>query len=62
MIEFFANKPKELKEIEQLIDGLAQDLTHPINNYRHPYHQDSVLALNELMALADSLQQSYATY
>ena len=61
MIEFFYKKPKELVEIERVIDELAQDLTHPLHNNRHPYHRDSVLAFNDLMAQADSIRQNWVS-
>ncbi len=61
MTEFFNKKPKELLEIEQVINDLTQDLTHPIHNNRHPYHRDSVQAFNDLMAYADSINQNWAS-
>ena len=61
MTEFFNKKPKELLEIERVINELIEDLTHPINNNRHPYHRDSVRALNDLMAYADSMTQNWAS-
>ncbi|OAI06675.1 hypothetical protein A1332_10915 [Methylomonas methanica] len=57
MSEFFYKKPTELLEIERVINDLMEDLTHPLNNNRHPYHRDSVQAFNDLMAYADSIRQ-----
>jgi hypothetical protein len=62
MIEFFNKKPKELLEIERVINDLVQDSAHPLHNNRHPYHRDSVQAFNDLMAHADSIRQNWASH
>lgn len=62
MIEFFSTKPNELLEIERVINDLAQDLTHPLHNARHPYHRDSVQAFTELMAHADRIRQNWTSH
>ena len=50
--------PKELLEIERVLEELLQDKSHPLHNRSHPYHQDSVLAFNELMAQADAIRNN----
>lgn len=62
MSEFFNKKPKELLDIERVINDLMEDLTHPLNNDRHPYHRDSLQAFNDLMAHADSIRQHWVSY
>ncbi|OQW75186.1 MAG: hypothetical protein BVN35_08765 [Proteobacteria bacterium ST_bin11] len=62
MSEFFNKKPKELLEIERVIHDLMEDLNHPLNNNRHPYHRDCVHAFNDLMAHADSIRQQWVSY
>ncbi len=62
MSEFFDKKPKELIDIEGVINDLAQDFSHPLNNNRHPYHRDCVQAFNDLIAYADSIRQNWASY
>ncbi|PPD32236.1 MAG: hypothetical protein CTY19_11555 [Methylomonas sp.] len=61
MAELFKKKPRELLEIERVINDLVEDLTHPINNNRHPYHRDSIRAFKDLMAYADSMAQNWAS-
>jgi hypothetical protein len=62
MMEVITRKPKELLEVERVISDLAQDLSHPLHNTRHPYHRDSVQAFNDLMAHADMMRQSWASH
>ncbi|MBD9361505.1 hypothetical protein [Methylomonas fluvii] len=62
MSEFFNKKPMELLEIEQVVNELMEDLSHPLNNKRHPYHRDCVQAFNDLMAHADTIRQHWASH
>lgn len=50
--------PLELKEIEKIINELAVDIQHPLNNQRDPQHHECVTALHELMDRADMLRKS----
>lgn len=61
MTEFFKKKPRELLEIKRGLNDLVEDLKHPINNNRHPYHQDSIRAFKYLMAYANSTTQNWAS-
>lgn len=60
MIELFYRKPKELEEVERVINELTQDFSHPLHNKRHPYHRDSVRAFNDLLAHADSIRLNWS--
>jgi LmbE family N-acetylglucosaminyl deacetylase len=55
MSEFFIKKPAELLEIEQVVNELMEDLTHPLNNNRHPDHRNCVQAFNLKRAVGHCL-------
>lgn len=56
MFEFAASPSRELLEIERIINEMLNDFKHPLNNSGHPYHQDSLQAVNDLMSYADTLR------
>lgn len=62
MLEISNHKPKELQEIERVINELIQDLSHPFHNIRHPYHREFVQAVDDLMAHADSIRQNWVAH
>ena len=59
MIELTLLPPPELIEIEGFITEILGDIRHPINNSGHPMYRDSVKALDDLMAQADLLRESW---
>ncbi len=58
MLEIIQRQPKQLIEIESILCDLLNDLKHPLNNTRHPYHRESRQAVDDLMSFADSLRNS----
>ena len=56
MFELIETPSRELLEIERIINELFNDFKHPLNNSGHPYHQDSLQAVNDLMSHADNLR------
>ncbi|MBS4050415.1 hypothetical protein [Methylomonas rivi] len=59
MKEPLTSTPRELLEIEQLIDDLMGDFQHPIHNRRHPQHEDCAKALDNLIEHADKLRNRW---
>lgn len=59
MIELTLLPPPELIEIEGFITEILSDVRHPINNAGHPMYRDSVRSLDDLMAQADLLRESW---
>lgn len=58
MNELIDSTPKELTEIEHFIQDLMLDITHPVNDPRHPQHDECIKALHELLERADMLGKS----
>ena len=59
MIETPTLPPKELLEVEQLIDELLGDSQHPVHNRLHPHHQDCTKALDNLIEHAEQLRNCW---
>jgi hypothetical protein len=58
--EFSQNDyPKELFEIDRLLNEVINDVQHPLNNLKHPQHVQALEAFNQLVAEADRLRTEW---
>ncbi len=59
MSELTLASPAELLEIERFIEEIAVDVRHPVNDQNHPQHHECMMALHDLLEMADSLKTRY---
>lgn len=59
MSEIIPASPNELLEIERFIHEIAIDTQHPLNDHHHPQHHECLMALHDLLEMADSLRSPY---